>query len=133
LPSLGSDWTEAYAINNNGQVTGISQNKKGANHAYIAYPNGKIKDIGAIGKYGTTWGFAINDSGVVVGQAQLDNGAYAAFLYNGTKMQDLNKLVQEIPGTTLIDARGINNAGQIVCTGEDNQGNLHTLLLTPSK
>jgi len=131
LPSLGSDWTEAYAINNNGQVTGIWQTKKGANHAYIAYPNGKIKDIGAIGKYGTTWGFAINDSGVVVGQAQLDNGAVHAFVYNGKKVQDLNNLVKADPGWTLIDARGINNAGQIVCTGEDTNGNLHSFLLTP--
>jgi len=134
LPNLGEERAEAYAINNKGQVTGISANKKGQSHAFIANPNGTIKDIGAIGgKYATSWGFAINDLGVVVGQAEEDNGAYAAFVYNGTKMQDLNKLVQKIPGITLIEGRGINNAGQIVCTGEDSQGNLHTLLLTPDK
>jgi probable HAF family extracellular repeat protein len=132
LPSLGADWTEAYAINNKGQVTGISANKKGYSHAYIANPDGTIKDLGVLGgKYATSWGFAINDSGVVVGQVETDTGNYEAFIYNGTRMQSLNALVKKIPGITLIDARGINNAGQIVCTGEDASGNLHTMLLTP--
>ena len=68
---------------------------------------------------------------MVVGQAQLDNGAVHAFVYNGKKVQDLNNLVKADPGWTLIDARGINNAGQIVCTGEDTNGNVHSFLLTP--
>jgi len=132
LPNLGEEWTEAYAINNNGQVTGISANKQGYSHAYIANPNGTIKDLGSIGEaYNTSWGFAINDSGVVVGQAQLNNGNVVAFVYNGKKMQNLNSLVKADPGWTLIDARGVNNAGQIVCTGEDSAGNLHSFLLTP--
>jgi probable HAF family extracellular repeat protein len=132
LPNLGQEWTEAYAINNNGQVTGISQNKKGQSHAFLASPDGKIKDLGAIGgKYAVSWGFAINDSAVVVGQADTDVGAYVAFVYDGKKMQNLNSLVKADPGWTLIEARGINNAGQIVSIGEDTNGNLHTFLLTP--
>src|SRR5271165_3169696 len=132
LPSLGADWTEAYAINSNGQVTGISQNKNGENHAYIASPNGKIKDLGAIGgKYATSWGFGINDSGMVVGQDATDQGAYVAFLYDGKKMRDLNKLVPKHPGWVLIEGRGINNAGQIICTGMRSDGTEHAFLLTP--
>src|SRR5208282_2079517 len=132
LPNLGAEWTEAYAINNNGQVTGISQNKKGQSHAFIASPDGTIKDLGAIGgKYAASWGFGINDSAVVVGRVETDEGAYVAFVYNGKEMQNLNFLVKADRGWTLIEARGINNAGQIVCTGEDTQGNLHTFLLTP--
>ncbi|MGD0212493.1 MAG: hypothetical protein ABSB87_04605 [Terriglobales bacterium] len=132
LPNLGEEWTEAYAINNNGQVTGISANRKGQSHAFIANPDGTIKDLGAIGgKYGASWGFAINDSGIVVGRVDTDDGAYLAFVYDGKKMQNLNTLVKADPGWTLIEARGINNAGQIVCIGENNQGTLHTFLLTP--
>ncbi len=132
LPNLGAEWTEAYAINNNGQVTGISQNTKGQSHAFIANPDGTIKDLGAIGgKYAASWGFGINDSAVVVGRVETDLGAYVAFVYNGNKMQDLNSLVKADRGWTLIEARGINNAGQIVCTGEDAQGIEHTFLLTP--
>jgi len=134
LPNLGEEWTEAYAINNNGQVTGISANKKGDSHAFIANPDGKIKDLGAIGgKYAVSWGFGINDSGVVVGRVETDDGAYEAFVYNGKKMQNLNSLVKADPGWTLIEARSVNNAGQIVCTGENTQGNLHAFLLTPAQ
>ncbi len=132
LPNLGAEWTEAYAINNNGQVTGISANKKGESHAFIANPNGTIKDLGNLGgNYSTSWGFAINDSAVVVGQAQMDNGLVVAFVYNGKRMQNLNSLVKPDPGWTLIEAHGVNNAGQIVCIGENTQGTLHTFLLTP--
>ena len=132
LPSLGGNWTEAYAINNKGQVTGISTNNKGGNHAYIASPNGTIKDLGAIGgKYAISWGFGINDSGVVVGQVETDTGGYEAFIYNGKKMQNLNDLVKKIAGWTLIEARGINNAGQIVCVGIRGDGTEHVFLLTP--
>lgn len=132
LPSLGGGWAEAYAINNNGQVTGISTSKSGGNHAYIASPNGKIKDLGAIGgKFATSWGFAINDSGMVVGQDATDQGSYVAFLYDGKKMHDLNKLVPKHPGWVLIEGRGINSAGQIICTGIRSDGTEHAFLLTP--
>lgn len=132
LPNLGQQWTEAYAINNHGQVTGISANKQGDSHAFIANPNGTIKDLGNLGgKFSTSWGFAINDSGVVVGQAQMDNGEVVAFVYNGKRMQNLNSLVKADPGWTLIEARGVNNAGQIVAIGENSDGSLHAFLLTP--
>ena len=132
LPSLGAEWTEAYAINNKGQVTGVSSDKNGNSHAYIADASGKIKDLGAIGgEFAISWGFGINDSGVVVGQDETDTGATLAFVYNGRKMRDLNTLVQKIPGWTLIEARSVNNAGQIVCIGIRSDGSEHAFLLTP--
>jgi probable HAF family extracellular repeat protein len=129
--SLGGGLSQAYAINNLGQVTGIAYLKNGGAHAFIRDVSGKMKDLGAIQKYGATWGFGINDSGVVVGQAQLNNGSVHAFVHNGKKMQDLNKLVPQGSGWTLIVANSVNNAGQILCTGADSGGNLHALLLTP--
>jgi probable HAF family extracellular repeat protein len=130
MGTLGGGMSQAYAINNRNQATGIAYLANGLAHAFIADASGKMKDLGALAQLGDSWGFAINDSGVAVGQAQLTNGAEHAFVYNGTKMLDLNALVP--PGSlTLIEADGINGAGQIVCTGEDNQGNLHTMLLTP--
>jgi probable HAF family extracellular repeat protein len=130
LGTLGGSYSQAYAINNHNQVTGIAYLANGAAHAFIADASGKMKYLGALQEDGDSWGFAINNSAVVVGQTQLNNGAVHAFVYNGTKMLDLNTLVP--PGSlTLIEADGVNDAGQIVCTGEDNQGNLHTMLLTP--
>jgi probable HAF family extracellular repeat protein len=130
LGSLGGGMSQAYAINNLNQITGIAYLKNGLAHAFL-YSAGKMKDLGTLQALGDSWGFAINDSGVVVGQAQLDSGAEHAFVYNGTKMQDLNSLVSQGSGLTLIEADGINNAGQIVCTGEDRRGNIHAVLLTP--
>jgi hypothetical protein len=46
-------------------------------------------------------------------------------------MLDLNELVPQGSGWRLIVANSVNNAGQILCTGENCGGNLHALLLTP--
>lgn len=130
IGSLGGGLSQAYAINNRGQVTGIAYLANGSAHAFLREVSGKMKDLGALEKFGATWGFAINDAGVVVGQAQV-NGAVHAFVYNGKKMQDLNKLVAKGSGWTLIEAEGVNTAGQIVCSGLNSAGNQHAFLLTP--
>lgn len=130
LGSLGGDMSQAYAINNRNQITGIAYLANGSAHAFITDASGKMHDLGALAQYGASWGFGINDSGVVVGQAQTNNGAVHAFVSDGKKMQDLNNLVPK-SALTLIEAESVNNAGQIVCTGEDSNGNLHAVLLTP--
>lgn len=129
--TLGGSLSQAFAVNNVGQVTGIAYLPSGLAHAFIRETSGQMKDLGFLQQYGDTWGFGINDSAVVVGQAQLNSGAVHAFVYNGTKMQDLNNLVPKGSGLTLIEANGINKTGQIVCTGQDGRGNLHSVLLTP--
>lgn len=131
LGSLGGSMSQAYAINNRNQVTGIAYLANGLAHAFITDSSGKMKDLGALQEYGDSWGFGINDAGVVVGQAQLDSGAVHAFVSDGKKMQDLNNLVPKGSGLLLIEAESINDAGQIVCSGEDVNGNLHAVLLTP--
>jgi probable HAF family extracellular repeat protein len=128
LGALGGDWSDAYAINNRNQITGIAYTKQNLQaHAFLL--TGKtMKDLGTInGQY--SWGFAINDSGVVVGQATTNSG-YLAFVYSSGKMKDLNKLIPTGTGWQLEDAYGINNAGQIVGEGM-LKGQEHGFLLTP--
>jgi probable HAF family extracellular repeat protein len=132
MGTLGGTMSQAYAINNRGQVTGIGYLKNDSAHAFISDPTGQhLKDLGALQEISDSWGFAINNSGVVVGQSYTNSGAVHAFVYNGKKMSDLNDLVEKGSGYTLIVANGVNDAGQIIANGLDNKGNEHTILLTP--
>jgi probable HAF family extracellular repeat protein len=131
MGSLGGDMSQSYAVNNHNQATGIAYLANGTAHAFIVNPTGKMKDLGSLTQEGDSWGFAINDSGVVVGQALADGGNEDAFISRGGPMQDLNSLVVGGSGLRLIDAHGINKLGQIVCDALDSQGNSHAVLLTP--
>jgi probable HAF family extracellular repeat protein len=75
------------------------------------------------------WGFAINDSGVVVGRSTFSN-TYHAFVYSAGKMKDLNKLIPTGSGWVLTEADGINASGQIIGMGT-HSGQEHGYLLTP--
>jgi probable HAF family extracellular repeat protein len=129
MGTLGGPWSQAYAVNNKGQVTGLAYTKNGSAHAFLA-TNGVLKDLGSTidGQFGTTWGFGINDSGVVVGQSTF-KGTYHAFVYSGGRMRDLNKLIPAGSGWVLLQANGINAAGQIAGEGR-LKGQVHGFLLT---
>ena len=129
--TLGGAWSQGNAINNKGQVTGLAYTKNGSAHAFLANcATCALKDLGTFaGSTSTVWGFGINDSGVVVGQSTFSN-TYHAFVYTGGKIKDLNTMIPAGSGWVLIDARGINAAGQIVGMGTIN-GQEHGYLLTP--
>jgi probable HAF family extracellular repeat protein len=128
MGTLGGSWSQAYAVNNKGQVAGLAYTKSGAAHAFLA-TRGVLKDLGTLNDpNATTWGFGINDSGVVVGQSTYQN-TYHAFVYSGGKMQDLNSLISAASGWVLQSANGINALGQIVGEGTLN-GKQHGFLLT---
>lgn len=112
----------ATAINNRGQVVGISgicQNAVGdlsAKHALL-WQNGNVIDLGNLG--GVAWNtpMAINNQGQIVGFSDLagdDNGQnpnFHAFLWTqGRGIQDLGAL----PGDAISEALGINDQGQVV-------------------
>lgn len=125
LPGLpGDPDSAATAINDNGQVVGISgicQNAVGAfsaKHA-VLWQDGQPIDLGNIGGHGWNTPTFINNKGQVVGFANqsgdLVNGqlavAFHAFLWTKERgMVDLGTL----PGDALSEALGINEAGQIV-------------------
>jgi probable HAF family extracellular repeat protein len=118
-----ADWgiSKATAINNNGQVVGYAStgefNSQGldVNHAFL-WQNGSMSDLGVIGGSSASlnsYAYGINDSGQIVGAAQVvggDTNSYT-FLYTGSAMQNLN-----VAGT----AYGINNTGQIAGSGYNN-------------
>ena len=102
----GGTLSQAYAINNKGQVVGISGNN--GDHAFI-WQNGTMIDLGfPVGD--TSDAFAINDLGQVVG-AVGNSTVGSGFLWDPTTGY---QLLNGFGTSTDTVPTGINNSGQIV-------------------
>jgi probable HAF family extracellular repeat protein len=125
------DSSTASAINNLGQIVGDSYiTAAGTTHAAL-FVDGKVEDIGTLGGY--SWANAINNLGQVVGQSAAADGIHAFFEDLATmQMVDLNNEIPPDTGWKLLNAGGINDAGQIVGSGAlPGYNNVHAYLLTP--
>ena len=61
--------SDAYGINDAGQVVGYSHTAEGANHAFITGPDGMgMRDLGTLGG-DYSYANGINDAGQVVGRS----------------------------------------------------------------
>lgn len=132
LGTLGGSWSQAYAINSAGQITGqayLPGNAKA--HAFL-YSGGSMTDLGALHQYSS--GLAINGSGLVVGDADVRNTTgylvYHAVSYQNGGPVDLNKLIPQRTGWVLSAAASVNDSGEIVGYGT-LRGVQHGFLLTP--
>ena len=115
LGTLGGTDSLAYAINQGGQVTGVSLLNTATNpdtglpssHPFL-WANGKMQDLGTLGgTMGQPTG--INDSGQVIGFSTLAGDQTThPFFWDGQQMIDLKTL-----GGDNGSAFQINNAGQV--------------------
>lgn len=129
----------AYALNAAGQVAGYLQisdlrTQPDVTHAFRYDPSvgGPAKDLGTLAGHIKSSAYAINGSGLVVGESGTGTET-AAFFYNGV-MLDLNTLLLPDdplrPYVRLTDARGINDSGLVVANGVDARDNArHAYLL----
>jgi len=134
IGSLGGGYTVAEAINDAGQIVGLSApsgglplNSSSFQHAFL-YSGGIMIDLGTFGGLNST-AMGINAVGQIVGTAQTANGEDHAFLYEGGVMTDLNSLLPRGSGWQLSVANGINDLGQIVGTGTNARGFQRAFLL----
>jgi len=120
----GSSFSVAYDINDNAQVVGESSGR------------GFLWEDGAMTELVGIEPTAINDSGRVVGSACIFDGGEGcsnrATTWEDGQTSDLNDLIDPASGWTLREANDINDAGQIVGTGEVN-GETRAFLLTPAQ
>ncbi|NOT84325.1 MAG: HAF repeat-containing protein [Methylococcaceae bacterium] len=143
LGTLGGSQSHGRAINNAGQVAGEAETADGSIHAFVTNSSGQMTDLGTLGD-GHYMGVSdINNAGQIVGSffKAPAAGAFvtnptASFKYSGAfvtdngVVKDLNSLVANSAGSTLISANGINDVGQITGTSILN-GLIHAFLLTP--
>jgi probable HAF family extracellular repeat protein len=129
LPGAPADGeARAIAVNEAGQIVGMSSTASATTHAVLWSPSLVIQDLGTLGGSRST-AVDINDAGQVIGTSLTagDAATHAFRWSSGTGMQDLNSLV----GANITDVVAINDAGQIVGTYTAPGGQSHAFRYTP--
>lgn len=88
-----------------------------------------MTDLGTLGG-ATSQGYAINESGVVVGEAANAAGQTRAALFSNGVVTDLNSFLNPNSGWILTSARGISDTGFVVGIGTLN-GTTRGFVLAP--
>jgi probable HAF family extracellular repeat protein len=106
LGTLGGSRSDAYGINEAGDVVGRARTASEQTHAFL-YSNGFMVDLGTLGG-ASSQAWDINDAGQIAGWATDANGDRMAFLYENGTMFALADA-----GGGFNQAYGINDAGEV--------------------
>jgi probable HAF family extracellular repeat protein len=138
MGGMGASGGQSWFINDLGNTVGQAQMLGGNHHAFVSRSGGMIGgvnvDLGTLGGTNSV-AYCLNNAGTAVGMAEMADGTRHAFMVaNATSgiatMRDLNNLVPADSGWMLMEARGINAAGQIIGWGMHG-GRTNAFLLTP--
>ena len=131
LGTFGGMGATPLALNDRGVIAGYLTTTNLLDRAFV-YQAGNLTDLGTLGG-DYSYARGINNSNLVVGGSFVDssNVVYHAFVWQGGLMQDLNNLLDATgTGWILIEARGVNDQGQITGVGQLG-GVSHGFLLSP--
>jgi probable HAF family extracellular repeat protein len=122
-----------YAVNEAGAVAGEFYNAAdGYFHAFRSRPDGSYLDLGTFAGHDAA-AYSINGRGEAVGATYIlgGPGGHAILYTDAGGLRDLNNLIPPSAGWELVNAAGINDAGQIAGYGRHN-GALRAFRLSPT-
>jgi probable HAF family extracellular repeat protein len=131
LGLFGGLGSSALAINDRDTIIGFLTTAASLDRGF-SYAGGTMTDLGTLGG-DFSYPLSINNSNVIVGGSYVDTNdvVYHAFIWTNGLIADLNGLLdQSGAGWTLIEARAINDGGQITGVGALGGVN-HAFLLNP--
>ena len=117
----GSSSTQAFDINNLGQIVGVFSNNGFDTHGF-SYNGTTFSSIDYPGATDTSVS-GISSAGQVVGNYRIGGGSWIGFSYDGTSFSAFN-----YPGALGTYANDINNTGQIVGFYVDSHYSSHSFL-----
>ena len=131
FPELGGVQSIARGLNAAGQVVGSVTLEAPNVHGFL-WDSGRMQDLTPmVGCSG--WAASINQAGWIVGQTYRSIGfptvQHAVMWWNGVAL-DLNALTSDLGDAILLEARAVNDAGQITGVAFSN-GHRRAFLLTP--
>ena len=134
LPTLGGTRSEAKAINNAGDVTGAARLPGDTLSHPVLWTNGRVIDLGVVPGDLCAEGMSINSKRQIVGFSNHDpcfSPHAHGFLWENGVLFDLNRLISNPTGLTVIEGTFINERGEITGNALAPEGNTHAVVLIP--
>ncbi len=137
-PAMLAVSTQAFAINNQGEVTGQSALKGNQTfHPFLWTQAMGMRDLGVLQGDLVGAGLGMNNRGQIVGASVSApgpaTGNLRAFLWEGSIMYDLNSIVQLDAPLYLLTAFWISDTGAIAGVGATSDGDIHGFLAVPNR
>jgi probable HAF family extracellular repeat protein len=126
----GNAWNTPTAINDRGVVVGFAEVPDGNLHAFVWTSRGGMRDLGTLPGDTTSYAYALNEQGQIVGQSIGQNGSRAVIWENG-HIADISAVAGG--SLTLLYGNDIDDRGRIVGQAYDSStGDSPAFLAVPN-